>query len=86
MKERPQEAAAEMAVRQHATVEEFLQGLKGARIPDLAENRALLGRTGSPGRLHDTAARLAEFLVRRQLTTRAVPGPELIRADVLDAL
>ena len=48
MKERPQEAAAEMAVRQHATVEEFLQGLKGARIPDLTENRALLGRTGSP--------------------------------------
>ena len=86
MKERPREAAAEMSGRQRATVEEFLQGLEGARIPDLAENRALLGSLGSPGRLHDTAARLAEFLVRRQLTTRAVSGPELIRSDVLDAL
>jgi len=86
MTERPQDAAAEMAKRQRVTVEEFLRGLRGARIPDLAENRALLGGAGSQGRLHGTADRLAEFLVRRKLTRKAVPGAELIRADLLDAM
>ncbi len=84
MHEHPEEAAAEMARRQHLTVDEFLQGLQGARIPDLAENRDLLGCCGSGGRLHETAARLAEFLVRRGLTRKAASGAELIRADFLD--
>jgi NitT/TauT family transport system substrate-binding protein len=84
MHEQPEEAAAEMARRQHLTVEEFLRGLQGARIPDLAENRDLLGRSGSGGRLHQTAARLAEFLVRRGLTRKAATGEDLIRADFLD--
>ena len=73
-----------MAHRQHLTVEEFLHGLQGARIPDLAENRDLLGRDRSVGRLHQTAARLAEFLVRRGLTRKAASGDDLIRADFLD--
>ena len=85
MHEHPEEAAAEMAHRQHLTVEEFLHGLQGARIPDLAENRDLLGRDRSGGRLHQTAARLAEFLVRRGLTRKAASGDDLIRADFLDA-
>ena len=75
-----------MAGRQRMTVEEFLQALQGARIPDLAENRVLLGGAGSQGRLHDTAARLAEFLVRHKLTGKAASGRELIRADYLDAM
>ena len=79
----PREAATEMVGRQHVTVEEFLNGLQGAHIPDLAENRALLGSAGAPGRLHDTADRLAKFLVRRGLTRKAASGPELIRADLL---
>ncbi len=85
MHEHPEEAAAEMAHRQHLTVEEFLHGLQGARVPDLAENRDLLGRDRSGGRLHQTAARLAEFLVRRGLTRKAASGDDLIRADFLDA-
>lgn len=85
MQEHPEEAAAEMAHRQHLTIEEFLHGLQGARIPDLAENRDLLGRDRSGGRLHQTAARLAEFLVRRGLTRKATSGDDLIRADFLDA-
>jgi NitT/TauT family transport system substrate-binding protein len=86
LKEHPREAAERMAGRQHVTVDEFLQGLEGARIPDPAENRALLGGAGSPGRLHATAARLGEFLVRRGLTRKAASGAELIRADFLDAM
>jgi NitT/TauT family transport system substrate-binding protein len=86
LKKRPREVAAEMARRQHVTVEEFLQGVQGARIPDLAENRALLGSASSPGPLHVTADRLAEFLVRHRLTGRALSGPELIRGDFLDAM
>ena len=83
--EHPEEAAAEMARRQRLTVEEFLHALQGARIPDLAENRDLLGCGGSAGRVHETAARLAEFLVRRGLTRKAASGDDLIRADFLDA-
>jgi NitT/TauT family transport system substrate-binding protein len=85
MNEHPEEAAAEMARRQHVTVGEFLEGMRGARIPDLAENRELLGHGSSPGRLHETAARLGEFLVRRGLTRKSATGPDLIRADFLDA-
>lgn len=86
MNEHPQEAAAEMAKRQHVTVEEFLQGLQGARIPDLRENRDLLGSAREPGRLHETAARLAEFLVRHGLTKKSVSGPDLIRPDLIESL
>jgi NitT/TauT family transport system substrate-binding protein len=85
MHERPEEAATEMARRLRLPVDEFLKGLQGARVPDLAENHELLGDGGSAGRLHQTAARLAEFLVRRGLTRRAASGDELIRADFLDA-
>ena len=82
--EHPEEAAAEMMRRRHLTVEEFLQALQGARIPDLQENLELLGRGESKGRLHQTATWLAEFLVRRGLTRRAASGDELIRSDFLD--
>jgi len=80
----PQEAAAEMMRRRHLTVGEFLQALQGARIPDRDENFELLGRGESKGRLHQTAARLADFLVRRGLTRRAASGEELIRSDFLE--
>ena len=86
MREQPQEAAAGMARRHNLTVEEFLQGLQGAHVPDLRENRELLGSTRAPGRLHETAARLAEFLVRHGLTRKAVSGPDLIRPDLIESL
>ena len=81
MNQHPQEAAAEMAKRQRVTVEEFLHGLQGARIPDLNENRDLLGNGRLAGRLHDVAARLGGFLVRRGLTKKAAPAADLIRSD-----
>jgi NitT/TauT family transport system substrate-binding protein len=84
-REHPEEAAAEMARRQHVTVEEFLQSLQGAHIPDREENRELLGNGSTEGRLHEKAARLAEFLVRRGLTRKAASGTDLIRAEFLDS-
>lgn len=86
MKEQPQEAAAGMARRHNLTVEEFLQGLEGAHVPDLTENRQLLGSSSAPGKLHETAARLAEFLVRHGLTRRSVSGADLIRPDLIESL
>ena len=86
LKERPLEAAAGMARRHDLTVEEFLQGLQGAHVPDLSENRQLLGSPVAPGKLHETAARLAEFLVRHSLTRHAVSGTELIRPELIESL
>ena len=86
MKEQPQEAAAGMARRHNLTVEEFLQGLQGAHVPDLRENRELLGSTRAPGRLHQTAGRLAEFLVRHGLTRKVVSGPDIIRPELIESL
>ena len=85
VREHPQEAAGEMAQRQHVTVEEFLQSLQGAHIPDRAENRELLGNGSTEGLLREKAARLAEFLVRHGLTRKAASGTDLIRAEFLDS-
>ncbi len=82
----PEAAAAEMATRQHATVGEFLLGLQGARVPDLSENRGLLGSGHLPGRLHETAGRLGEFLVRRGLTKKTASPSRLIRPEFVDSL
>ena len=86
MKEQPSEAAASMARRHNLTVEEFLQGLEGAHVPDLAENRQLMGSSSAPGRLHQTATRLGEFLVRHGLTRKAVSGTDLIRPELIESL
>jgi len=86
MNEHPREAAAEMAKRQRVTVEEFLQGLQGAHVPDLNENRDLLGSARHPGRLHKVARRLGGFLVRRRLTKKTTPVPDLIRPEFVDLL
>jgi len=86
LKEQPLEAAAGMARRHDLTVEEFLQGLQGAHVPDLSENRQLMGSQAAPGKLHETAARLAEFLVRHGLTRHAVSGTDLIRPELIESL
>ena len=86
MKEQPLEAAAGMARRHNLTVEEFLQGLDGAHVPDLSENRELMGSSSAPGRLHETAARMAKFLVRHGLTRRSVSGTDLIRPELIESL
>jgi NitT/TauT family transport system substrate-binding protein len=81
----PDEAAAIMAKRQNVTVAEFLGSLQGAHIPDLQENRQLMGTSGRPGPLFQTAGRLGDFLARHQLTKRPA-GADLLHPDLLDSL
>jgi len=86
LKENPQQASVVMAKRQRVTVAEFLGSLGGAHIPDLEENRRLIGSPGAPGPLHGTAARLGEFLVRRGLARRTVSGADLLDHALLESL
>ena len=82
----PQESAALMAKRIHVGVDELLAGIRGARIPDLEENRRLLGSQGAPGSLHEVADRLGEFLRRHGLAKRTASGSELLHPELIDSL
>jgi len=84
LKEHPEASAALMAKRQGVTVEEFLQGLKGAHIPDLEENRRLLGTVDQPGPLHQTVERLGNFLVRHNLAKTPASGPDLFHPEIVE--
>lgn len=86
LKENPHQASEVMAKRQRVTVAEFLGGLRGAHIPDLEENRRLMGSSGTPGPLHQTAARLGEFLVRRGLARKTASGAELLHHALIESL
>jgi len=85
-KEHPEESAALMAKRQGVTVEEFLRGLKGAHIPDLEENRQLLGTVSQPGPLHQTVDRLGNFLVRHELAKTPASGSDLFHPEIVESL
>ena len=86
LRQNPAEAAQPMAARERISVEEFLQSLDGAHIPDLEENRKLLGSPGAPGTLHQTAERIGEFLVRRGLAHRVAPPAEVFHAELIGSL
>lgn len=82
----PEGSAALMAKRIHVNVDELLAGFRGAHIPDLEENRRLLGSAGSPGSLHQVADRLGEFLIRHGLAKRTASGSELLHPELVDSL
>ena len=82
-KAHPQEAAAFMAKRQGVTVEEFLRAMGGVHIPDLEENRDLLGTVRQPGPLQRTVERLGSFLVRHNLAKTAVSGTDLFHPELV---
>jgi NitT/TauT family transport system substrate-binding protein len=81
-----EECAALMARRQHVSVEEFLRGLKGAHIPDLRENKELLGTAQTPGTLHQTADRIGQFLVRHGLAEKVGSGSDLFHPEIVGSL
>lgn len=85
-RENPQEAAAMMAKRQHIGVEEFLAGLSGAHLPDLEENRRLLGTAQAPGPIYQTADRLGAFLMRHGLAKQATAAADLFHPELVDSL
>ncbi len=82
-KAHPQEAATFMAKRQGVTVEEFLRAMSGTHIPDLEENRQLLGTVRQPGPLQRTVERLGGFLVRHNLSKTAVSGGTLFHPEIV---
>ncbi len=86
LKAHPQEAAETMARRQNVSVEEFLQGLNGAHIPDLPENRQLLGTAEQPGPIHQTVDRLGRFLVRHNLARSTASGTDLFHPEFVESL
>jgi NitT/TauT family transport system substrate-binding protein len=85
LEEHPDEAAATMAKRQGVSIEEFLQGLKGAHIPDLAENRALFGTAQEPGPLHRSVSRLASFLIRHGLAKSTFSAGDLFHTEIVES-
>lgn len=86
MNDHPQEAAALMARREGVAVEDFLQGLRGAHVPDLKENRQLMGTSQAPGPLFQTADRMGRFLVQRGLAKKAASGAEVLHPEILGGL
>ena len=86
MNDHPDEAAALMARREGVAVADFLQGLRGAHIPDLQENRHLMGTSQQPGPLYQTADRMARFLVQRGLAKKAASGSQVLHPEVLGSL
>jgi NitT/TauT family transport system substrate-binding protein len=86
LRQSPGEAAPTMAARERTSVEDFLASLEGAHIPDLEENRRLLGSPDAPGTLHATAERIGEFLVRRGLARRIAAPAEVFQPGPIGSL
>lgn len=74
-------AAAKMASREGVSVEQFLRSLEGLRIPDLAENRRLLGE--GEGSIRTLMRRLSSVMVARKLLTQPVDAAKLIDPSLL---
>lgn len=80
----PEDAAARCASREGLTPEQYIDALALVRMPDRAENRALLGGP-APG-LVATAERILELLVRtgevsRRLDPSDLVDDRLVRSD-----
>ena len=86
LKERPDEAAALMAARQGVGASELLTSLRGAHIPDLQENLALLGTREAPGSLHAIGARLGTFLLSHKLANEVASPAEIFHPELLGSL
>jgi len=78
-------AAATMAKRQGVSIDEFQEGIKGAHIPDLAENRQLFGSAQQPGPLHRSVSRLASFLIRHGLAKSTASAGDLFHPEIVDS-
>lgn len=86
MNEHPDDAAAIMARREGVPVHDFLQGLRGAHVPDLRENRQLMGSATAPGPLYQTADKLGRFLVQRRLAKRTASGADILHPEIVGSL
>jgi len=82
MKENPAKAAGIMAKREQISAGEFELSLEGLRIPDIKENRAMLGGT-SPG-LRKPAELLIKVMIGNQLIRKEVDTGALLCGKYLE--
>ena len=59
--------------------------MKGAHVPDLEENRRLLGTVQQPGPLHQTVERLGNFLIRHNLAKITASGTDLFYPQIVES-
>jgi NitT/TauT family transport system substrate-binding protein len=76
LQKHPLDAATRVAPREGVTAQQFLESLKGLRIPDLQENQKLLGRTDAS--LLQAAKRLSKVMLDNKLLQKAVDPTPLL--------
>ena len=81
LKNNPQDAAHRIAPREGITPEQFLESLKGIRIPDVQENQKLLGKTDAS--LVNTIRRLSKIMVENNLLAQQVEPIRLLNDQLV---
>lgn len=81
LKNNPQDAAHRIASREGITPKQFLESLKGIRIPDIQENQKLLGKTDAS--LVNTIRRLSKIMVEKNLLAQQVDPIRLLNDQLV---
>jgi NitT/TauT family transport system substrate-binding protein len=81
MKAHPQEAALQISPRLRMNEQQFSEAFSGVQFLDAQEQRAQL--TGSRPRLHDTAGRLGELLLRKEILQKRPDASRVINPSAL---
>jgi len=84
LQKNPQDAAARMAPREGVTAEQFLESLKGLRIPSLEENQKILGLTDA--NFKNGVKRLSQVMLENQLLQQAVDPIPLLNDQLVKAI
>lgn len=83
-KQNPQDAARRVAPREGLTAEQFLEALKGIRIPDLQENQKLLSKVDTS--LLNGSKRLSEVMLENKLLSTVVDPTALLDDQLIKNL
>lgn len=78
-----EEAFEIMARRSDVSIEEFTGMWDGVKMYDRAENKDLMGKTGSPGQYASAVDDLAAFMLKQELVPSAVPATSIIDPSLL---
>jgi NitT/TauT family transport system substrate-binding protein len=84
LEQHPQDAARRIAPREGVTPEQFLKSLEGIDIPDLEENRKLLGKQDATN--VDRMERVAQFMADSKLLSRKIEPTALFDDRIVKPL
>jgi len=84
MQREPRDAARRMGIRQQATGEEFLEGLRGLHIPSRQENLQMLG--GAQPQLAVTGRRLLGLMLDAKLLSAGVDIEKVLAPGPLESM